>query len=194
MKFIHKKINEGFENPFDSTAPSDLKYINDFGEELNVNNRVKIGGVKLWNTNTRGKIEYDPRKKRMISGKHFAKDDIVEICPYIELAGNDMYSKNIRDTVFTINPETGIYALPLGYALCYRNSMEVPGSDNGNILYEVDENDKTIRFIASKKIRPGEELIIFADDSDFQNEIKPGQFKYDTDSNAIYSVKNFKIV
>lgn len=202
MKFIHKKINEGFENPFDNMDTINVANIKVTGKPLVIDNiydnkhvsgkDVTISKVKLWNNNTKNKVIYDPKRKRMIAGQYFSTDDIVEECPYIELGEQDMYSENIRDASFTIDPKTRRYALPLGFALCYRNSVEVPASNGGNIDYFVDEDNRTIIFRALKNIKKGNELIISAEDSDFVNEIKPGQFEYKPGPDAVYSIKKYR--
>lgn len=204
MKYIRKKINEGFENPFNydiqqkyqENNPTDSQNdFDEFGNIVDLSKRVKIRDIKLWNSNVRGKIVYDIDKKKMIAGRSFERGDIIEVCPYIELSDKDMYSENIRDASFTLNSSSRKFALPLGYALCYRNSMEVPRGLSDNISYNIDETNNTITFTATKRIRPGEELILFADDSDFQNELLPGQFKYDADDiDVIYSVKNYQMI
>lgn len=201
MKFVRKKLNEGFENPFNNVDidATDIKVvgkplvIDDFGSKITSDDKVKISNVKLWNRNTKNKVIYDPAGKRMIAGQYFSPDDIVEECPYIELGEKDMYSENIRAASFTVDYETRRYALPLGFALCYRNSVEVPSSAGGNIEYIVDEDRNMIVFKALKNIKKGNELVISAEDSDFVNEIKPGQFEYKAGPEAVYSIKDYRI-
>lgn len=203
MRFIRKKINEGFVNPFDDTDTNDIVdtkavrrplIIDDIYDTKPILGKdVTISKVKLWNNNTKNKVIYDPKEKRMIAGQYFSSNDIIEECPYIELGDQDMYSENIRAASFTIDQKTRRYALPLGFALCYRNSVEVPSSNGGNIDYIVDENRQTIILKALKNIKKGNELIISAEDSDFVNEIKPGQFEYKPGPDAVYSIKNYRL-
>lgn len=199
MKFIRKKINEGFVNPFEdsvvdtlSSTDNQFDVINDPLENGNNKQKISISGVKLWNKNTTNKTVY--KNNRMYAGQYFCEGDIVEVSPVKILSDKDMYSENIRESSFTIDKGRGIYALPLGYALCYRNSMEIPHMDRGNIKYDFDTESNTITFTAIKDIRKGEELVIDATDDDFANEIQPGQFQYEQGPDPIYSTKNIKII
>lgn len=196
MKFIRKKINEGFENPFEDTVTDTLSSKDDsiVNDPLfsPAENKVSINNVSLWNKNTTNKTVY--RNNKMYAGQYFCAGDIVEVSPVKILTDKDMYSENIRESSFTIDKGKGIYALPLGYALCYRNSMEVPHLDAGNISYDFDTDNNTITFTAIRDIRKNEELVIDATEDDFANEIQPGQFQYKEGSDPIYSTKNIKIV
>ena len=198
MKFIRKKINEGFENPFEDTVIDTLSSTDDqviVTDPLEMGPRktkISISGVKLWNTNTANKIVY--KNKKMYAGQYFCAGDIVEVSPVKILTDKDMYSENIRESSFVIDKGKGIYALPLGYALCYRNSMEIPYLSEGNISYDFNLDTNEITFTAIKDIRKGEELVIDATEDDFANEIQPGQFQYKQGPDPIYSTKNIKIV
>ena len=198
MKFIRKKINEGFENPFEDTVIDTLSSTDDQAivtDPLEMGPRktkISISGVKLWNTNTANKIVY--KNKKMYAGQYFCVGDIVEVSPVKILTDKDMYSENIRESSFIIDKGKGIYALPLGYALCYRNSMEIPYLSEGNISYDFNLDTNEITFTAIKDIRKGEELVIDATEDDFANEIQPGQFQYKQGPDPIYSTKNIKIV
>lgn len=196
MKFIRKKINEGFENPFEDTVTDTLSSNDDsiIKDPLfsPTTAKVSIGNVSLWNKNISNKVVY--ANNRMYAGKYFCEGDIVEVSPVKILSDKDMYSENIRDSSFVVDKGKGIYALPLGYALCYRNSVEIPHSNGGNLEYSFDMDNNTITFTATRDIRKGEELVITATDDDFANEIQPGQFQYQQGPDPIYSTKNIKIV
>ena len=196
MKFIRKKINEGFENPFEDTVTDTLSSKDDsiIKDPLfsPTTAKVSIGNVSLWNKNVSNKVVY--ANNRMYAGKYFCEGDIVEVSPVKILSDKDMYSENIRDSSFVVDKGKGIYALPLGYALCYRNSVEIPHSNGGNLEYSFDMDNNTITFTATRDIRKGEELVITATDDDFANEIQPGQFQYQQGPDPIYSTKNIKIV
>ena len=196
MKFIRKKINEGFENPFEDTVTDTLSSKDDsiikdplFSPTAT---KISIGNVSLWNKNVSNKVVY--ANNRMYAGKYFCEGDVVEVSPVKILSDKDMYSENIRESSFIVDKGKGIYALPLGYALCYRNSVEIPHSNGGNLEYSFDMDNNTIIFTATRDIRKGEELVITATDDDFANEIQPGQFQYQQGPDPIYSTKNFKIV
>ena len=196
MKFIRKKINEGFENPFEDTVTDTLSSKDDsiIKDPLfsPTTAKVSIGNVSLWNKNVSNKVVY--ANNIMYAGKYFCEGDIVEVSPVKILSDKDMYSENIRDSSFVVDKGKGIYALPLGYALCYRNSVEIPHSNGGNLEYSFDMDNNTITFTATRDIRKGEELVITATDDDFANEIQPGQFQYQQGPDPIYSTKNIKIV
>ena len=196
MKFIRKKINEGFENPFEDTVTDTLSSKDDsiIKDPLfsPTTAKVSIGNVSLWNKNVSNKVVY--ANNRMYAGKYFCEGDIVEVSPVKILSDKDMYSENIRESSFIVDKGKGIYALPLGYALCYRNSVEIPHSNGGNLEYSFDMDNNTITFTATRDIRKGEELVITATDDDFANEIQPGQFQYQQGPDPIYSTKNIKIV
>lgn len=199
MKFIRKKINEGFENPFEDSVVDTLSSVDNQDDIItdsifsdHKKKSTSIVGVKLWNTNTQNKIIY--KNGRVLAGQYFCEGDIVEVAPVKILTDKDMYSENIRESSFTIDKGKGIYALPLGLALCYRNSMEIPYLDEGNIIYDFNLDTNEITFTAIKNIRKGEELVIDATEEDFANEIQPGQFQYREGPDPIYSTRNIKII
>ena len=133
----YNKLNEAsFTNPFDEeggySPSSERDYIS---AELNKTPKVNsISKVGLWNTNVKNKIAY--KNDRIYANNYFCAGDIVEECPVKLMSEKDLYSETIRDCVFPIDTNKGIYALPLGYAICYRNSME--SGLPGNIEYNFD--------------------------------------------------------
>ena len=203
MKRIHRNILHesrmgGFTNPFDDDV-DDVKSITDVDVDGDLSDpiykkyqssKLPIKGVKLWNKNTPNKIIY--KNNRMYAGQYFEPGDTVEMAPIKIMHDKDMYSESIREFSFTIDKGKGIYALPLGYSVCYRNSKDsgIPG----NIDYDFDIECMSIKFYAIKRIKKGAELIIDATDEDFGNEIKPGQFQYDQGVEPIYTTSNIKIV
>ena len=190
----------GFTNPFDDDiTPSSVSVSSDIDIEGDMSdpiyqkyqkNKLPIKDVKLWNTNTPNKVIL--KNDRMYAGQYFDIGDTVEVSPIKLMTDKDMYSDNIRDLAFTVDKGKGIYALPLGYAVCYRNSKD--SGLGGNIDYEFDEESRSIKLYAIKKIKKGSELIINAEDEDFGNEIRPGQFEYRQGPEPIYSTSNIKIV
>lgn len=197
---IYESLSEatgGFYNPFDDIDPEDNNELSSSDrieyEDLNIEktNPLEISRIKLWNPNTTNKVVY--KNNRMYAGKYFCKDDVIEESPIKIMTSKDLYSENIRNNVFPIDEGKGIYALPLGYAICYRNSKEAP-QGVGNIYYEFDEDNSIIKFYALKNIKKGEELIIQADENDFGNEVKPNQFKYEQGPDPIYTTKNYRFI
>ena len=204
MKMIHKhKLYEGrtggFTNPFDDIDEPGVQISDKIEVDGDLSDpiyrqyqktKIPIKGVKLWNTNTPNKVIF--KDDRMYAGQYFEQGDTVEIAPIKLMTDKDMYSDSIRDVAFTVDKGKGLYALPLGYAVCYRNSKDsgIPG----NIGYEFDFDSRSIKFYALSRIKKGAELIIDAAEEDFGNEIKPGQFQYQQGPEPIYSVSNIKIV
>ena len=189
-KLFNNKLYEGFYNPFDDDIEP-IQTIKRY-KASPVDRGVKISRVKLWDNNTTEKIYFENGK--MFAGKFFGKGDTIEICPVRLIHDEDLYSKNIRDISFTIDSEKRIYAIPFGYASYYRNSKETTLSPNAD--YELIPNEHpTIRIYATSNIKKGQEIVLVAEDEDFQNEIKPGQFEYHNGGEEPYHVvKNYKII
>lgn len=187
----YNQLNEaGFSNPFandDDLRTTDILSIEPDSTKKKVNS---IYSVNLWNPNTKTKIIY--RNDRVFANQYFCAGDTVEECPVKLMEEKDLYSETIRACVFPIDLKKGIYALPLGYGVCYRNSVD--SGIKGNIDYDFFEDSNTLVFTALSNIKKGTELIIKADEKDFANVIKPGQFKYDQDVDTIYRVKDYKFV
>ena len=189
--FRKTAIKEGFYNPFDDVDDDDINVrYNDFADTEPVGD-MKISKVRLWNNNTDNKIIY--KGGRMVAGQFFGKGDQIEMCPVRLMYEKDMYSENIRDFAFTIDKPNGIYAIPFGYASFYRNSKECNIDANADYEYVDDPNGSYIKIYAIRNIRKGHEIVLVADDSDFENEIKPGQFEYYRNEVPFRSVKNVRI-
>jgi hypothetical protein len=178
----------GFFNPFSSDDTS-TEFEEDEEDQNKQHQLTKrdIKKISLWNTNRLPNVVYDNGK--MIAGAYFITGDIIEKCPIKYMGEDDLYSKNIRDNVFPIDITKGIYAFPLGNALCYRTSYEA--DKDGNIEYEYDKNTDCLVFKALKKIKRGDELILQVYD-DYMNELKPHQLKYNSD--VEYYTKNIKLI
>lgn len=187
-------IKEGFYNPFDdedlsietssnNTGYNDIQSIGIESEGRLAKKDIK--GMSNWNDNRKGKIEY--KLGRMYAGILFTGNDIVEACPVMEMTDKDLYSKNIRNSVFVLDEDKRLYGLPLGYANCYRKDREA--GKPGNISYEYNEDNNTIIFRALRNIKPNEELILATDEGDYGNELKPDQFKYPQGVDTVYRIK-----
>ena len=50
-----------------------------------------------------------------------------------------------------------------------------------------------LKIYAINNIKKGNEIVLLSDESDFANEVKPGQFEYDRDEVPFRSVKNVRI-
>lgn len=193
-KHSNPVLNEtGFENPFDDSTGG-LSLIDDADDPLfnalGTHKGVDISNISVWNTNVGNKIVC--RNNHVYANKFFCKGDIIEESPIKPMSSKDLYSKNIRDCVFPLDPEKDLYGLPLGYAVCYRNSKDTPSEPN--VKYYYDEDNNTLVFTATKPIKRGMELIIDASDDDFANELNASQFNYEPGLEPIYTTKNYKIV
>ena len=189
--FRKRHKNEAFENPFDEIGDTTINTRYEEMADYDFDEKdFNIGRVRLWNNNTDNKIMFKGGK--MIAGQFFGINDTIEECPVRILYEKDMYSENIREFAFTIDAPRGIYAIPFGYASYYRNSLDCNIEPNADYEY-VDGETPIIRIFATRNIKRGHEIVLYAEDSDFGNEIKPGQFKYDQDSDPFYRVKNIKI-
>ena len=197
------RINEGFTNPFADNEQSVASYMNGFHNDSYNNIRngsrpdsddIKISRINLWDTDTANKIMF--KNGVMVAGKYFGRGDIIERCPIRLLFERDMYSENIRKFAFALDRKRGIYAVPFGYASFYRNSKESGLKPNCEYEYVIGNTPEQsyIKIYATEPIKKNEEIILLSDETDFENEIKPGQFKYDNDVNDYTPTKNFKIL
>jgi len=192
----YNNINEankakGFRNPYATTnnASSSISMQEDsiaIQEDplaRQRNNDIQYLGCRVWDSDTKGKtyctqhtlpngdIEY-----RMMAGQHFHRGDTIEEAPVKLMKEDDLFAKTIYSVCFCIDKPKGIYALPIGYSTCYRNSSE-SGKD-GNIIYEYNDRKHTLKFISCKNIKKNDELILSVTDDDFENVVKRGQLEY----------------
>lgn len=191
--FRKKNLNEGFENPFDEPGDRTIEHRYDDVIDIGIDDHdIKIGKVKLWNDKVDNKVMY--RGGKMVAGKFFGIGDTIEECPVRLIYEKDLYSENIRDFAFDIDKKRGVYAIPFGYASFYRNSKDCNVEPNAEYEYVEDGDGKKIRIFATRNIKKGHEIVLYAEDDDFQNEIKPGQFDYSTkEIEPYYAVKNVRI-
>ena len=173
-----KSLNESFFNPFDDESVEK--------EDEKVDARVHQDGIniekiRLWKKNRKDKVFLS--KGKVLSGRFYERGDVIETCPVKIVSGNDLYGKAVRDMVFELDPKRNLYGIPFGFANFYRNSFD-----------ENSENGPVIDIVATKTIRRGEEIVLCSDESDFYNEVKGGQFKYNQGPDAFYSIKKFTII
>jgi hypothetical protein len=83
--------------------------------------------------------------------RRFAKGQVVEICPTVELADSEV-TGSLGDYVF-MSVKDGARVLVLGDGMLYKHSPEP------NVEYVQDE-PSAITFLALRTIRPGDELTI----------------------------------
>ena len=181
-------MNEGFYNPFTDvmkvkTNSSDvLSIVPEITQTPKKDSYIK--DIKIWDSNVNGKILC--KDGAMYAGINFIPGDIIEECPIKMLNASDMYSKNIRDISFEVSD--GVYALPYGYANCYKTTYD--SGKIGNIDYDYKVGDNIIKFYAIKRIKPNEELVLLVEDGEeMENVIKNGQFNYGVGVDPIYLSK-----
>lgn len=103
----------------------------------------------------------------------FRKGDIVEVSPSI-LQGSDAYGvMTLKDILFQIDREQGIYALVLGNGSLYA------ASDKPNIEYGWNKKTQCMYFVAKQPIKRGEELTIDYGD-EYWNERLPNGMDNDS--------------
>ena len=91
-------------------------------------------------------VAHGPRGRGVFATRRFAKGDVVETCPTVELTGR------LNDYVFT-SVKAGDVLLLLGYGMLYNHSHKP------NVEY-LQHEPSTITFRALRKLRPGDELTI----------------------------------
>lgn len=176
-----------FDNPFDNGDAEDggaeVAGHASGGKEQQEGNEISFKKISIWNSNVGGKTVL--RDGRVYAGRNYSIDDTIEEAPVRILGERDMYSDTIRDMAFMVDPVRRVYAIPLGYASCYRTSGET--GKEGNVDYEFDPNTLKITIYALKSIHKGDELILLAQETDYVNALKPGQFQYGDTDDALSS-------
>jgi hypothetical protein len=205
-KVIQQSLNEGFTNPFAKEDKSIASYANananateyqnDIYRSLRGNERkdIKISNIHLWNSDTANKIMFE--NGRMKAGQYFGKGDTIEKCPIRIIYDRDLYSENVRKFAFALDKAKGVYGIPFGYATYYRNSRDTRLADNSDYEYVIGNTPENsyLKIYATKPIKKGSEIILHSDETDFENEVKPGQFEYNEGEEPYCSIKNFKIL
>ena len=193
-KAMNKIFEYGFVNPFDTGDEDEIKgkvgYDTPSPEIVNKRKDVEVKRVRLWNRETKDKIVLDrtPGAKKMFAGQYFDKGDIIERCP-CTLINKGLYTETaLEDLAFMVDNKTCV--IPLGYANCYRNSIDSREPYNADYIFDPNRGEPYINIFAVKKIKKGDEIVLKADESDFENVIKKGQFDYS--NQPVYTpTKNF---
>jgi len=147
---LKKHINEDFYNPFDGEEEDVKKgpdFIKDKGGPL----------IPRKETFNLARVEYSKRpggEFTVMSKTHFAKGEIIEICPVILLGEEAKAIDKIKDVVFEIDKEKGQWGLALGYGSMYKHS------DDPNVEYAYNRLTKQMYFITKKPIKLHQELTI----------------------------------
>lgn len=80
--------------------------------------------------------------------------ELVEVAPLIIVDSDAMAVENLDDYIFTVNKEEDIYAIALGYGSIYNHS------ENPNAEWNINIEDKEIRFVAKSDIQEGQEITV----------------------------------
>ena len=81
------------------------------------------------------------------------KGEVVERCPYIVIDDDDLKDENrLNDYLFTSPDEATDYLVVMGYGMMYNHS------DDANSEWEIDKDNRFVRFTALRDIRAGEEI------------------------------------
>jgi uncharacterized protein len=96
-------------------------------------------------------VAHGPRGRGVFATRQFAKGEVIETCPTVELADAEVNGR-LNDYVFTSVTE-GDVLLVLGHGMLYNHS------ENPNVEY-VQDDPSTITFRALRRVRPDDELTI----------------------------------
>jgi len=97
------------------------------------------------------RVAHGPRGRGVFATRRFAKGEVIETCPTVEVADGDATGR-LNDYVFASGSD-GEVVLVLGHGMLYNHSP------NPNVEY-VEGEPSTIVFRALRKVRPGDELTI----------------------------------
>ena len=112
------------------------------------------------------KVTKGPLGRGVFATRAFAKGDLIEVCPTVEVPDGDV-SGLLNDYVFT-SVKDGDVLLVLGNGMLYNHSQ------NPNVEYVQDE-PTTITFRALRKVKSGDELTIdYGDEWWDTRGLKPG--------------------
>lgn len=81
------------------------------------------------------------------------KGEVIERCPYIVIDDDDLQEENrLNDYLFT-SPDAGTdYLVVMGYGMMYNHD------DNANSEWEIDQDNRFVRFTATRDIKKGDEI------------------------------------
>ena len=149
LEDFSEKLNEDFFNPFeeDEKEKKDPKPVKDFGGSL----KLRKESFNL------GRVEYTrrPGGDYTIVGKtHFAKGEIIEICPTIIVGEIAKTIDKIKDIIFELDRNKNVWGLVLGYGSLYKHS------DKPNLDYAYNPKSRQMYFITNRPIKLGEDLTI----------------------------------
>lgn len=81
------------------------------------------------------------------------KGDVIERCPYIVIDDDDLAEENrLNDYLFTSPDVSTDYLVIMGYGMMYNHSSDP------NAEWEIDDDNRFVKFSATKDIAAGEEV------------------------------------
>lgn len=121
-----------------------------------VRNKKNISQVNMRPTNANQcHVYYDGNS--VYSNAKFYTGDIIEICPSRRIEKNSLYTKDVRDMVFEIEPNT-LFVIPMGYCQYY-NIIDKQHPE-ANCDYEWDDGKHSIVIRALCTIPKNSRLIL----------------------------------
>ena len=83
-----------------------------------------------------------------------AKDDTIERCTYLVIDDDDLQEANrLNDYLFNSPGAEGDYLLMMGHGMLYNHSTQA------NASWEIDDDNRFVRFYATQDIAAGEEIL-----------------------------------
>ena len=145
------KMNEDFYNPFiddeEFKGKKEHGHITDHGNYLE----------KRKQTFNLSKIEWSKKGSGTFAASaksHFAKGDIIEICPVIIVPSICKTIDTLREMVFEIDKNKDEFGLVLGYGSLYAHN------ERANVEYAYNRGQRLMYFLARTHIKAHEELTI----------------------------------
>jgi len=81
------------------------------------------------------------------------KGEVIERCPYIVIDDDDLQDENrLNDYLFTSPDVKTDYLVVMGFGMMYNHSSDA------NSEWEIDDDNRFVRFSAVRDIAPGEEI------------------------------------
>lgn len=97
------------------------------------------------------------RGRGVFSRKTIEQDQTIEICPVLVIPAihtDRVRSSGLVDYFFNFNKEENTIAFALGFGSLYNHAVY------SNAAYDLDKENKTLRFYALEEIKPGREITI----------------------------------
>ena len=158
-----KSLNEWIQRGFDSF--DDMPVTMPAAPEMP--GRVTIKKIVPWCSNSTNKIVF--KDGHIYAGKRYSANDIIEEAPIRVIHVEDTYSRPIRELVFEIDGEKGLYAIPFGYASYYRIDNFSPKASY-DFVYEPKSGKGYVVIRALTPIMKGEEITIIKDKNRFSEQ------------------------